>query len=196
MARVVYSCPPCSVCEDGNAVATLSTSLPLLPQFPGKVEEQLRLRRDVAEPARRPKGDAVGPLGVLKPRIRGSCSISGAVLAQTASPPRRERARARCRGALSYTTAMRGAFGGRVVIASHPKRVRWSSWPGALPKSQRRRSSLTVDACGCPFSGAVLVDRSRRELLQGRVARAHPTSVCGAAMSRNEPRRPLDPNSP
>jgi hypothetical protein len=38
--------------------------------FSGKVEEQLRLRRDVAEPDRRPKGDAVGPLDVLEPRIR------------------------------------------------------------------------------------------------------------------------------
>jgi hypothetical protein len=69
-ARVVDSCPPCSVCEDVNAVAILSTSLPLLPEFSGKVEEQLRLRRDVAEPGRRPKGDAVGPLDVLEPRIR------------------------------------------------------------------------------------------------------------------------------
>jgi hypothetical protein len=67
--EVVDSCPPCSVC-DVNAVAILSTSLPLLPEFSGKVEEQLRLRRDVAEPGRRPKGDAVGPLDVLEPRIR------------------------------------------------------------------------------------------------------------------------------
>ena len=50
-AGVVDSCPPCSVCEDVNAVATLSTSLPLLPEFSGKVEEQ---RRGAAEPRRLP----------------------------------------------------------------------------------------------------------------------------------------------
>jgi hypothetical protein len=43
---VYASCPPCSVCEDVKAV------------------------RDVAEPGRRPKGDAVGPIDVLEPPIR------------------------------------------------------------------------------------------------------------------------------
>jgi hypothetical protein len=76
----VDSCPPCSICQEVNAVATLSTRFPLLPEFSGKVEEQLRLYRDVAKAGRRPKGDATGPLDVLEPRFTGSCSTSGAVL--------------------------------------------------------------------------------------------------------------------
>jgi hypothetical protein len=125
-ARGADSCPPCSVCEDVNAVATLSTSLPLLPEFSGKVEEQLRLRRDVAEPGRRPKGDAVGPLDVLEPRIRLMLDL-GAVPA-----------RVLLRGEEQLLVQLRDGLLGRLSDES------LGDVRDRVPRDQERRSSCLV----------------------------------------------------
>src|SRR5918995_1148765 len=42
---MVDLCPPCSVCEGVNAVATFVDQLALLPGLAGEVGEQLQLRR-------------------------------------------------------------------------------------------------------------------------------------------------------